>query len=82
MTSYNTEPRPAPMAGGAVPTTVRFAPDESLEIDRWILELRARTGIRWDKAEVIRELLRMARTRDGILCDALAARARRADAGS
>ncbi|MGW1364752.1 hypothetical protein ACWCQP_46020 [Streptomyces chartreusis] len=39
-----------------------------------------RTEIRWDKAEVIRELLRMARTPDSILCAALVARARKAGA--
>ncbi|WP_124723842.1 hypothetical protein [Streptomyces sp. ADI95-17] len=80
MTTYDTAPRPAPKADGAIPTTVRFDPSESLEIDQWILELRNQTGIRWDKAEVIRELLRMARTPDSILRDALAARARRASA--
>ncbi|MFE9868769.1 hypothetical protein ACFYPZ_40125 [Streptomyces sp. NPDC005506] len=42
------------------------------------MELRTQTGIRWDKAEVIRELLRMARTPDSILRDALTARAQRA----
>ncbi|MEU7384129.1 MULTISPECIES: hypothetical protein [unclassified Streptomyces] len=68
---------PAPKAEGL---TVGFDPSESLELDRWILELRVQTGIRWDKAEVVRELLRMARTPDSILCDALTARARRADA--
>jgi len=76
-TTYDTALRPAPKADGAIPTTVRFDPSESHEIDRWLLELRIQTGIRWDKAEVIRELLRMARTPDSILCDALIARARR-----
>lgn len=75
--TYDTAPRPAPKAEGATPLTVRFDPSESLEIDRWLLELRTQTGIRWDKAEIVRELLRMARTPDSILCDALAARARR-----
>ncbi|MFJ4633913.1 hypothetical protein [Streptomyces sp. NPDC088847] len=77
-TTYNTAPRPAPKAEGAIPTTVRFDPGEAREIDRWLLELRERTGIRWDKAEVIRELLRMARTPDSILRDALMTRAQRA----
>ncbi|MEV0981977.1 hypothetical protein [Streptomyces sp. NPDC049915] len=67
-------------AEGAIPLTVRFDPSESLEIDRWILGLRTQTGIGWDKAEVVRELLRMAGTPDSILRDALTARARRADA--
>uniref|UniRef100_UPI003F493D79 hypothetical protein n=1 Tax=Streptomyces chartreusis TaxID=1969 RepID=UPI003F493D79 len=79
-TTYDTAPRPAPKADGAIPTTVRFEPNESHEIDRWLLELRIQTGIRWDKAEVIRELLRMARTPHSILCDALTARARRTGA--
>ncbi|MFI9047483.1 hypothetical protein [Streptomyces sp. NPDC053427] len=52
--TYGMTSRPAPNAEGAIPTTVRFDPSESLEIDRWILELRTRTGICWDKAEVIR----------------------------
>ncbi|MEU0645965.1 hypothetical protein [Streptomyces umbrinus] len=60
--------------------TVRFEPGEALEIDQWILELRAHTGIRWDKAEAVRELLRMARTPDSILRDALTSRAQRASA--
>ncbi|MFB7918017.1 hypothetical protein [Streptomyces sp. NPDC056061] len=80
MTTYDTAPRPAPKADGAIPTTVRFDPSEALEIDRWLLELRNQTGSRWDKAEVIRELLRMAHTPDGILHDALTARARKAAA--
>ncbi|MEU6070650.1 hypothetical protein ABZ864_40970 [Streptomyces sp. NPDC047082] len=80
MTTYDTAPRPAPRAEGAIPTIVRFDPGESLEIDRWILDLRTQTGIRWDKAELIRELLRMARTPDGILRDALTARAQGAGA--
>jgi hypothetical protein len=76
-TTYDTAPRLAPKAEGTIPTTVRFDPGESREIDQWILDLWEQIGIRWDKAEVIRELLRMARTPDSILCDALAARAKR-----
>lgn len=38
-----------------------------------------RTGVRWDKAEVIRELLCMACASDGILRDALTARAKSSD---
>ncbi|MEU4040357.1 hypothetical protein [Streptomyces collinus] len=71
-TTYGTAPRRATKAEGAIPTTVRFDPGESREIDHW-----EQTGFRWDKAEVVRELLRMARTPDSILCDALAARAKR-----
>ncbi|MEU0032062.1 hypothetical protein [Streptomyces sp. NPDC006335] len=74
---YDTAPRPAPKAQGAIPTTVRFDPAEAREIDQWIVDLWEQTGIRWDKAEVMRELLRMARTPDSILCDALVARAKR-----
>jgi hypothetical protein len=54
--------RPAPEAASAVPTTVRFDPQESAEVDRFILDLRDETGrTRLDKAEVVRELLRLAR---------------------
>lgn len=53
--------RPPPEASSAVPTTIRFDPDEAGQIDRFILELRSdarRTQL--DKAEVFRELIRMA----------------------
>ncbi|MFB7225499.1 hypothetical protein [Streptomyces sp. NPDC056227] len=54
--------RPPPEAATAVPTTVRFAPEESLEVARFVLELQDATQRRTlDKAEVIRELLRLAR---------------------
>jgi hypothetical protein len=53
--------RPAPQAAGSVPTTVRFDPEESAEIDMWVVGLRRETGRRIDKAEAVRELLRMAR---------------------
>lgn len=54
--------RPPPAAADAVPTTIRFDPGEASEIDRWVLDLRDYAGRRaLDKAEVIRELLRMAR---------------------
>ncbi|MEU5539188.1 hypothetical protein [Streptomyces sp. NPDC020362] len=43
-------------------------------------ELPVQTGIHLDEAEVVRELLCTARTHDGILRDALTARARRAGA--
>ncbi|MDK1477004.1 hypothetical protein QNO07_27030 [Streptomyces sp. 549] len=52
--------RPPPAAADAVPTTVRFDPEESSRIDRFILELRDDAGRRaLDKAEVVRELIRM-----------------------
>jgi hypothetical protein len=44
------------------------------------LELQTRTGIRWDKAQVVRELLRTARTPDNVLLDALIGLAQRAGA--
>ncbi|WP_326813295.1 hypothetical protein [Streptomyces scopuliridis] len=54
--------RPPPAAADAVPTTVRFDPEESSEVDRFVLELRDDAGRRaLDKSEVVRELLRMAR---------------------
>ncbi|MFF3617027.1 hypothetical protein [Streptomyces sp. NPDC002580] len=79
-TTYDTAPRPAPKAEGTVPTTVRFHPSESHEIDRRLLDLRVQTGVRWDRAEMIREPLRMARASDGILRDALTARTKRTGA--
>ncbi|MGR3939434.1 hypothetical protein [Streptomyces sp. BRA346] len=54
--------RPPPAAADAVPTTVRFDPEEASEVDFFILELREDARRRTlDKAEVIRELLRLAR---------------------
>lgn len=52
--------RPPPAAADAVPTTVRFDPEESSQIDRFVLELRDDAGRRaLDKSEVVRELIRM-----------------------
>ncbi|MGP3636469.1 hypothetical protein ACTU45_24460 [Streptomyces sp. 24-1644] len=52
--------KPPPAAADAVPTTVRFDPEESSQIDRFVLELRDDAGRRaLDKAEVVRELIRM-----------------------
>lgn len=54
--------RPPPAAADAVPTTVRFDPEEANEISRFVLDLQDAAGRRTlDKAEVIRELLRLAR---------------------
>ncbi|MFF8996198.1 hypothetical protein ACF09H_41020 [Streptomyces sp. NPDC014983] len=54
--------RPPPAAADAVPTTVRFDPEEAAELDFFVLELREDAGRRTlDKAEVIREALRLAR---------------------
>jgi len=53
--------RPPPPAAGSSATTVRFSPEEALEIDEWLLALRKETGQKLDKGEVIRELLRLAR---------------------
>lgn len=54
---------------------MRFDPDELLEIDAWLIGMRAETGRRWDKAEVTRELFRMARAADSPLRHALIYRA-------
>ncbi|MEV6478050.1 hypothetical protein [Streptomyces sp. NPDC051657] len=52
--------KPPPAAADAIPTTVRFDPEESSQIDRFVLELRDDAGRRaLDKAEVVRELIRM-----------------------
>ncbi|WP_452094093.1 hypothetical protein [Bacillus mycoides] len=54
--------RPPPAAADAIPTTIRFDTEESSEIDRFVLELREDAGRRaLDKAEVFRELIRLAR---------------------
>ncbi|MFL6115614.1 MAG: hypothetical protein ACJ786_30340 [Catenulispora sp.] len=41
--------------------TVRMDPGEADEIDRFVLDLRDETGQRLDKADVVRELIRLAR---------------------
>ncbi|MFD5110341.1 hypothetical protein [Streptomyces cinereoruber] len=52
----------APRAADAVALTVRLDPQESDEIDAFLLELRREAGLRrLDKAEAVRELLRLAR---------------------
>lgn len=52
----------APAAAGAVAMTVRFDPAENTENDLFILGLREELSrSRLDKAEVVRELLRLAR---------------------
>lgn len=54
--------RPPPAAADAVPTTVRFDEEEAREVARFVLELQDSAARRTlDKAEVIRELLRLAR---------------------
>ncbi|MET9183282.1 hypothetical protein ABZX88_34485 [Kitasatospora aureofaciens] len=59
--------RAAPRAAGAVALTVRFDPDEAIEVDASILSLRVEGGLRTvDKAEVVRELLRMVREHPGV----------------
>lgn len=69
--------RPAPRTADAVPTTIRFDPQESTDVDRWLLELRLEAGLRQlDKAEVIRELVRMAMFPDGVIRHALLHRLR------
>lgn len=53
--------RPHAAAADAVPTTVRWDPEEARQIDRWVLELADAAGRRrLDKSEVIRELVRLA----------------------
>ncbi|MGW5003797.1 hypothetical protein ACWEP8_39805 [Streptomyces hydrogenans] len=50
-----------PAAVDAIPTTIRFDPEEAAAIDLWILSLREAAGRRrLDKAEVFRELVRLA----------------------
>ncbi|WP_329404998.1 hypothetical protein [Streptomyces melanogenes] len=54
--------RPAPRAADAVALTVRFEPEESDEVDDFLRDLRREAGRRrLDKAEAVRELLRLAR---------------------
>ncbi|MCL7370415.1 hypothetical protein [Streptomyces ardesiacus] len=54
--------RPAPRAADAVALTVRFEPQESDEVDDFLREIRRAAGRRrLDKAEAVRELLRLAR---------------------
>ncbi|MFE7515758.1 hypothetical protein ACFU8I_31700 [Streptomyces sp. NPDC057540] len=54
--------RPAPRAADAVALTVRLDPEESDEVDAFLLWLRREAGLRrLDKAEAVRELLRLAR---------------------
>jgi hypothetical protein len=54
--------RPAPRAADAVALTVRFEPEESDEVDDFLRDLRREAGLRrLDKAETVRELLRLAR---------------------
>ncbi|MFE7113196.1 hypothetical protein ACFU98_44345 [Streptomyces sp. NPDC057575] len=53
--------RPPPAAADAVPTTIRFDPEEASAIDFFVLELRDDAHRRsLDKAEVFRELIRLA----------------------
>ncbi|MFF7373627.1 hypothetical protein [Streptomyces tricolor] len=59
--------RPAPAVKDAVAHTVRLDPEEATEVDLFVLTLRddARRT-RLDKAEVYRELLRLAREDDSV----------------
>lgn len=50
----------APSSDTAVALTVRLDPEAALDLDRLMLDLRAETGRRLDKAEVVRHLLRLA----------------------
>lgn len=40
--------------------TVRFEPSEADEVDRFVLDLRSESGQHLDKADVVRELIRLA----------------------
>ncbi|MFD8822099.1 hypothetical protein ACFV1C_07045 [Streptomyces sp. NPDC059605] len=54
--------RPAPRAADAVALTVRFEPEEADDVDDFLREVRRVAGLRrLDKAEAVRELLRLAR---------------------
>jgi hypothetical protein len=53
-------PRQAPSVTTARAMTVRMDPSEADDMDRFVLDLRDETGQRLDKAEVVRELLRLA----------------------
>lgn len=59
--------RPAPAVKDAVAHTVRLEPEEASDVDRFVLGLRddARRT-RLDKAEVYRELIRLAREDDAV----------------
>ncbi|MFE2945229.1 hypothetical protein ACFXKG_40325 [Streptomyces sp. NPDC059255] len=57
--------RAAPRAADAVSLTVRVAPEEAPYIDALVLALRMETGIRLDKSEVIRALLRLTEMENG-----------------
>lgn len=63
---------PDTAAGPAAPTgkpsvttaramTVRMDPGEADDVDRFVLDLRDESGQRLDKADVVRELIRLAR---------------------
>lgn len=41
--------------------TVRMDPDEADEVDQFVLDLRAEAGRHFDKADLVRELIRLAR---------------------
>jgi hypothetical protein len=59
--------RGAPSVAGAVAFTVRFDPDEALQDDELVLALRRELRrSRLDKAEVVRTLLRAARSREDV----------------
>ncbi|WP_151775806.1 hypothetical protein [Streptomyces abyssomicinicus] len=54
--------RPPSRAADAVALTVRFDPEESDEVDDFLREVRREARLRrLDKADLVRELLRLAR---------------------
>lgn len=59
--------RPAPAVRDAVATTIRLDPEEAREVRRFILDLQDDSHrARLDKAEVYRELLRLAQEDDTV----------------
>jgi len=57
--------RTGPRADTAVSLTVRVDPEEAPHIDALVLALRMETGVRLDKSEVIRMLLRLTELEGG-----------------
>lgn len=59
--------RPAPAVKDSVATTLRLDPEEATEVDLFVLALREDSRrTRLDKAEVYRELIRLAREDDAV----------------
>lgn len=52
--------KPATVTARAM--TVRMDPEEADEVDQFVLDLRAEAGRHFDKADMVRELIRLARS--------------------